>query len=141
MTPFWRAISLRPIGASCRENSECVTMLCRYPAPSTAQAQRLSALGYAEEVLAYRAQTRHRVISVHKKRYQERGWGKSSGPLLPAAQTEQSPSACTTRLSATQNKRWLPERTPSSRRLPGNHLETLKFNLKADPGRLKAYTN
>ncbi|KFO91301.1 Liver-expressed antimicrobial peptide 2, partial [Buceros rhinoceros silvestris] len=29
MTPFWRAISLRPIGASCRENSECVTMLCR----------------------------------------------------------------------------------------------------------------
>ncbi|KFQ96403.1 Liver-expressed antimicrobial peptide 2 [Nipponia nippon] len=29
MTPFWRGVSLRPIGASCRDNSECVTMLCR----------------------------------------------------------------------------------------------------------------
>ncbi|KFW90641.1 Liver-expressed antimicrobial peptide 2 [Phalacrocorax carbo] len=29
MTPFWRGVSLRPIGASCRDNSECITMLCR----------------------------------------------------------------------------------------------------------------
>uniref|UniRef100_A0A8D2Q3P6 Liver-expressed antimicrobial peptide 2 n=1 Tax=Varanus komodoensis TaxID=61221 RepID=A0A8D2Q3P6_VARKO len=29
MTPFWRGIS-RPIGASCRDNSECSTRLCRY---------------------------------------------------------------------------------------------------------------
>ncbi|XP_026713762.1 liver-expressed antimicrobial peptide 2 [Athene cunicularia] len=29
MTPFWRGVSLRPVGASCRDNSECVTMLCR----------------------------------------------------------------------------------------------------------------
>uniref|UniRef100_A0A8D2NJB7 Liver-expressed antimicrobial peptide 2 n=1 Tax=Zosterops lateralis melanops TaxID=1220523 RepID=A0A8D2NJB7_ZOSLA len=29
MTPFWRGVSLRPIGASCRDNSECLTMLCR----------------------------------------------------------------------------------------------------------------
>uniref|UniRef100_A0A663F7X9 Liver-expressed antimicrobial peptide 2 n=1 Tax=Aquila chrysaetos chrysaetos TaxID=223781 RepID=A0A663F7X9_AQUCH len=27
MTPFWRGVSLRPIGASCRDNSECITML------------------------------------------------------------------------------------------------------------------
>ncbi|NXV43488.1 LEAP2 protein, partial [Uria aalge] len=29
MTPFWRGVSLRPVGASCRDNSECITMLCR----------------------------------------------------------------------------------------------------------------
>ncbi|CAM9485826.1 liver-expressed antimicrobial peptide 2 [Strix aluco] len=29
MTPFWRGVSLRPVGASCRDNSECLTMLCR----------------------------------------------------------------------------------------------------------------
>ncbi|KAM5298696.1 liver-expressed antimicrobial peptide 2 [Ctenodactylus gundi] len=29
MTPFWRGVSLRPIGASCRDNSECITRLCR----------------------------------------------------------------------------------------------------------------
>ncbi|XP_072486136.1 liver-expressed antimicrobial peptide 2 [Notamacropus eugenii] len=29
MTPFWRSVSLRPIGASCRDNSECITRLCR----------------------------------------------------------------------------------------------------------------
>ncbi|KFP02121.1 Liver-expressed antimicrobial peptide 2, partial [Calypte anna] len=29
MTPFWRGVSLRPIGASCRDNTECITMLCR----------------------------------------------------------------------------------------------------------------
>uniref|UniRef100_A0A8C3VLL4 Liver-expressed antimicrobial peptide 2 n=1 Tax=Catagonus wagneri TaxID=51154 RepID=A0A8C3VLL4_9CETA len=29
MTPFWRAVSLRPIGASCRDDSECITRLCR----------------------------------------------------------------------------------------------------------------
>ncbi|XP_036607128.1 liver-expressed antimicrobial peptide 2 [Trichosurus vulpecula] len=29
MTPFWRGISLRPIGASCRDDSECITRLCR----------------------------------------------------------------------------------------------------------------
>ncbi|XP_038270950.1 liver-expressed antimicrobial peptide 2 [Dermochelys coriacea] len=29
MTPFWRGISLRPIGAKCRDDSECVSMLCR----------------------------------------------------------------------------------------------------------------
>ncbi|XP_008934879.1 PREDICTED: liver-expressed antimicrobial peptide 2 [Merops nubicus] len=29
MTPFWRGVSLRPVGASCRDSSECVTMLCR----------------------------------------------------------------------------------------------------------------
>ncbi|NWI90819.1 LEAP2 protein, partial [Pitta sordida] len=29
MTPFWRGVALRPIGASCRDNSECITMLCR----------------------------------------------------------------------------------------------------------------
>ncbi|XP_015973878.1 liver-expressed antimicrobial peptide 2 [Rousettus aegyptiacus] len=29
MTPFWRGVSLRPIGASCRDDSECVTRLCR----------------------------------------------------------------------------------------------------------------
>ncbi|XP_028573793.1 liver-expressed antimicrobial peptide 2 [Podarcis muralis] len=28
MTPFWRGIS-RPIGAACRDNSECATRLCR----------------------------------------------------------------------------------------------------------------
>ncbi|XP_009873670.1 PREDICTED: liver-expressed antimicrobial peptide 2, partial [Apaloderma vittatum] len=28
MTPFWRGVSLRPVGASCRDNSECITMLC-----------------------------------------------------------------------------------------------------------------
>uniref|UniRef100_A0A8D0KH99 Liver-expressed antimicrobial peptide 2 n=1 Tax=Salvator merianae TaxID=96440 RepID=A0A8D0KH99_SALMN len=28
MTPFWRGIS-RPVGASCRDNSECTTRLCR----------------------------------------------------------------------------------------------------------------
>jgi hypothetical protein len=30
MTPFWRGVSLRPIGASCRDDSECITKLCRY---------------------------------------------------------------------------------------------------------------
>ncbi|XP_013801351.1 liver-expressed antimicrobial peptide 2 [Apteryx mantelli] len=29
MTPFWRGVTLRPVGASCRDNSECITMLCR----------------------------------------------------------------------------------------------------------------
>ncbi|NXL93635.1 LEAP2 protein, partial [Alectura lathami] len=29
MTPFWRGVSLRPVGASCRDNAECITMLCR----------------------------------------------------------------------------------------------------------------
>ncbi|XP_074069350.1 liver-expressed antimicrobial peptide 2-like [Macrotis lagotis] len=29
MTPFWRNFSLRPIGASCHDNSECITGLCR----------------------------------------------------------------------------------------------------------------
>ncbi|XP_055458703.1 liver-expressed antimicrobial peptide 2 [Psammomys obesus] len=29
MTPFWRGVSLRPIGASCRDDSECTTRLCR----------------------------------------------------------------------------------------------------------------
>ncbi|XP_025974094.1 liver-expressed antimicrobial peptide 2 [Dromaius novaehollandiae] len=29
MTPFWRGVALRPVGASCRDNSECITMLCR----------------------------------------------------------------------------------------------------------------
>ncbi|XP_045406734.1 liver-expressed antimicrobial peptide 2 [Lemur catta] len=29
MTPFWRSVSLRPIGASCRDESECITRLCR----------------------------------------------------------------------------------------------------------------
>ncbi|XP_006888137.1 PREDICTED: liver-expressed antimicrobial peptide 2 [Elephantulus edwardii] len=29
MTPFWRGVTLRPIGASCRDDSECVTQLCR----------------------------------------------------------------------------------------------------------------
>ncbi|XP_008847555.1 liver-expressed antimicrobial peptide 2 [Nannospalax galili] len=29
MTPFWRGVSLRPIGASCRDDSECITQLCR----------------------------------------------------------------------------------------------------------------
>ncbi|XP_020846785.1 liver-expressed antimicrobial peptide 2 [Phascolarctos cinereus] len=29
MTPFWRSLSLRPIGASCRDDSECITRLCR----------------------------------------------------------------------------------------------------------------
>nr|ADG57749.1 liver antimicrobial peptide-2 precursor [Anourosorex squamipes]ADG57750.1 liver antimicrobial peptide-2 precursor [Anourosorex squamipes] len=29
MTPFWRGVSLRPIGASCRDDSECITKLCR----------------------------------------------------------------------------------------------------------------
>ncbi|KAL6053178.1 hypothetical protein STEG23_025354 [Scotinomys teguina] len=28
MTPFWRGVSLRPIGASCRDDSECITRLC-----------------------------------------------------------------------------------------------------------------
>ncbi|XP_060621191.2 liver-expressed antimicrobial peptide 2 [Anolis sagrei] len=28
MTPFWRGL-LRPTGASCRDNSECFTRLCR----------------------------------------------------------------------------------------------------------------
>ncbi|VTJ65068.1 Hypothetical predicted protein [Marmota monax] len=27
MTPFWRGVSLRPIGASCRNDSECITRL------------------------------------------------------------------------------------------------------------------
>lgn len=30
MTPFWRGVSLRPIGASCRDDSECIARLCRY---------------------------------------------------------------------------------------------------------------
>uniref|UniRef100_A0A8C4WHJ2 Liver-expressed antimicrobial peptide 2 n=2 Tax=Gopherus TaxID=38771 RepID=A0A8C4WHJ2_9SAUR len=29
MTPFWRGISLRPIGAICRDDNECVSRLCR----------------------------------------------------------------------------------------------------------------
>ncbi|KAM5172911.1 liver-expressed antimicrobial peptide 2 [Mantella aurantiaca] len=29
MTPFWRALSLRPVGASCRDDTECLTRLCR----------------------------------------------------------------------------------------------------------------
>ncbi|XP_058533884.1 liver-expressed antimicrobial peptide 2 [Ochotona princeps] len=29
MTPFWRGVSLRPIGASCRDSAECITRLCR----------------------------------------------------------------------------------------------------------------
>ncbi|XP_044515451.1 liver-expressed antimicrobial peptide 2-like [Gracilinanus agilis] len=29
MTPFWKGVSLRPIGASCRDDSECITRLCR----------------------------------------------------------------------------------------------------------------
>ncbi|KAI5930603.1 liver-expressed antimicrobial peptide 2 [Manis javanica] len=29
MTPFWRGVSLRPIGASCRDDSECIARLCR----------------------------------------------------------------------------------------------------------------
>ncbi|XP_004836646.1 liver-expressed antimicrobial peptide 2 [Heterocephalus glaber] len=29
MTPFWRGVSLRPIGASCRDDYECVSRLCR----------------------------------------------------------------------------------------------------------------
>nr|WCD24837.1 LEAP2 protein [Leptobrachium liui] len=29
MTPFWRGLSLRPIGASCRDASECLTQLCK----------------------------------------------------------------------------------------------------------------
>ncbi|EDM04380.1 similar to Liver-expressed antimicrobial peptide 2 precursor (LEAP-2) [Rattus norvegicus] len=29
MTPFWRGVSLRPIGASCRDDSECITRLCK----------------------------------------------------------------------------------------------------------------
>ncbi|XP_040300403.1 liver-expressed antimicrobial peptide 2 [Herpailurus yagouaroundi] len=29
MTPFWRGVSLRPIGSSCRDDSECITRLCR----------------------------------------------------------------------------------------------------------------
>ncbi|XP_063301323.1 liver-expressed antimicrobial peptide 2 [Pelobates fuscus] len=29
MTPFWRGLSLRPIGASCRDPSECLTRLCK----------------------------------------------------------------------------------------------------------------
>ncbi|OCT88559.1 hypothetical protein XELAEV_18017188mg [Xenopus laevis] len=28
MTPFWRGLSLRPLGASCRDASECLTKLC-----------------------------------------------------------------------------------------------------------------
>ncbi|XP_076994545.1 liver-expressed antimicrobial peptide 2 [Tamandua tetradactyla] len=29
MTPFWRGVSLRRIGASCLDDSECITRLCR----------------------------------------------------------------------------------------------------------------
>ncbi|CAI9544060.1 unnamed protein product [Staurois parvus] len=29
MTPFWRGLSLRPVGASCRDDTECLTRLCR----------------------------------------------------------------------------------------------------------------
>ncbi|XP_064422913.1 liver-expressed antimicrobial peptide 2-like [Latimeria chalumnae] len=29
MTPFWRWISIRPVGASCRDDYECSTKLCR----------------------------------------------------------------------------------------------------------------
>ncbi|XP_072256978.1 liver-expressed antimicrobial peptide 2 [Pyxicephalus adspersus] len=29
MTPFWRGLSLRPVGASCRDDAECLTRLCR----------------------------------------------------------------------------------------------------------------
>ncbi|KAM7162082.1 liver-expressed antimicrobial peptide 2 [Macrochelys suwanniensis] len=29
MTPFWRGISLRPIGVICRDDSECASRLCR----------------------------------------------------------------------------------------------------------------
>lgn len=36
MTPFWRGVSLRPIGSSCRDDSECITRLCRYSTNSRA---------------------------------------------------------------------------------------------------------
>ncbi|XP_075716113.1 liver-expressed antimicrobial peptide 2 [Rhinoderma darwinii] len=29
MTPFWRILSMRPVGASCRDDTECLTRLCR----------------------------------------------------------------------------------------------------------------
>ncbi|XP_069827726.1 liver-expressed antimicrobial peptide 2 [Dendropsophus ebraccatus] len=29
MTPFWRTMSMRPVGASCRDDTECTTRLCR----------------------------------------------------------------------------------------------------------------
>ncbi|XP_056430917.1 liver-expressed antimicrobial peptide 2 isoform X1 [Hyla sarda] len=29
MTPFWRTMSMRPVGASCRDDTECLTRLCR----------------------------------------------------------------------------------------------------------------
>ncbi|KAG8578803.1 hypothetical protein GDO81_010622 [Engystomops pustulosus] len=29
MTPFWRILSMRPLGASCRDDNECLTRLCR----------------------------------------------------------------------------------------------------------------
>ncbi|CAJ0960597.1 unnamed protein product [Ranitomeya imitator] len=29
MTPFWRTMSMRPVGASCRDDTECFTRLCR----------------------------------------------------------------------------------------------------------------
>ncbi|XP_040261734.1 liver-expressed antimicrobial peptide 2 [Bufo bufo] len=29
MTPFWRIMSMRPVGASCRDDTECLTRLCR----------------------------------------------------------------------------------------------------------------
>ncbi|KAG8439217.1 hypothetical protein GDO86_005442 [Hymenochirus boettgeri] len=28
MTPFWRGLSSRPLGASCRDASECLTRVC-----------------------------------------------------------------------------------------------------------------
>uniref|UniRef100_A0A6I8PRT4 Liver-expressed antimicrobial peptide 2 n=1 Tax=Xenopus tropicalis TaxID=8364 RepID=A0A6I8PRT4_XENTR len=30
MTPFWRGLSLRPLGASCRDASECLTRLLKH---------------------------------------------------------------------------------------------------------------
>ncbi|XP_069506145.1 liver-expressed antimicrobial peptide 2 [Ambystoma mexicanum] len=29
MTPFWRGFSMRPVGASCRDATDCSTRLCR----------------------------------------------------------------------------------------------------------------
>ncbi|XP_007519980.1 liver-expressed antimicrobial peptide 2 [Erinaceus europaeus] len=39
MTPFWRGISVRPIGASCRDDLECITRLCRKSRCSLSVAQ------------------------------------------------------------------------------------------------------
>ncbi|XP_068129029.1 liver-expressed antimicrobial peptide 2 [Hyperolius riggenbachi] len=29
MTPFWRTLSLRPVGATCRDDAECLTRWCK----------------------------------------------------------------------------------------------------------------